>query len=287
MFKEKVRRTASFAILAILLLGTLIFAGCGTDENSGQADANPNAALSGTINIAGSTSVQPFSEVLAEEFMKLHKDVQINVQGGGSSQGVTAVVSGVADIGAASRELKEEEIAEGVAPIKMAIDGIAIVVHPDNSIGDLSADQVKSIYTGNVTNWKEVGGADATITVVTREESSGTRDAFLDIIMAKEEITSSAIVQNSTGAVRTTVSGDPNAIGYISLASLNEEVKALDIDSVAASVENIKNGSYLLQRPFHYITTDKTSDLAQAFIDFTLSDEGQRIVEEEGAFSVN
>jgi phosphate transport system substrate-binding protein len=289
MFTEKVRRTASFAILGILLLGTSIFAGCGTNANSGQPDANPNAAteLSGTINIAGSTSVQPFSEVLAEEFMKLHKDVQINVQGGGSSQGVTAVVSGVADIGAASRELKEEEIAQGVVPIKMAIDGIAIVVHPDNSIGDLSADQVKSIYTGNVTNWKEVGGTDAAITVVTREESSGTRDAFLDIIMAKEEITPSAIVQNSTGAVRTTVSGDPNAIGYISLASLNEEVKALDIDSVAASVDNIKNGSYLLQRPFNYITTDKISDLAQAFIDFTLSAEGQKIIEEEGAFSVN
>lgn len=288
MISATVRRTASLVLLGILLLGLALVSGCGKTEDQ-EGAGNPNheqTELSGTLNLAGSTSVQPFSEVVAEEFMKLNRNVQVNVQGGGSSQGVTAAISGAADIGAASRELKEEEKAQGVVPTRIAIDGIAVVVHPANKVSALTAEQVKNIYRGNIKNWKEVGGDDATITLVTREESSGTRDAFLDIIMDQENIDPSAIVQNSTGAVRTTVAGDKNAIGYISLAKVNEEVKALAIDGVEATVDHVKDGSYQLQRPFHYVTKGEPSSLAQAFIDFVLSEEGQRLIEEEGAFSI-
>lgn len=283
------RRAISFILLVILLLGSSLLAGCGkmNETNSKANNQSNNSELSGTLNLAGSTSVQPFSEVLAEEFMNIHRNVQVNVQGGGSSQGVTAIISGAADIGAASRDLKDEEISQGVTPIMIAIDGIAVVVHPANPVTAMTTDQVKNIYLGKIKNWKEIGGADAPITIVTREEASGTRDAFLDIIMKKENIIASAIVQNSTGAVRTTVAGDKNAIGYISLAKVNQEVKALDIDGAAANEANVKNGTYKLQRPFNYIIKGEPTGLAKAFIEYTLSAEGQKIIEEEGAFKVN
>ncbi|MGR6835608.1 phosphate ABC transporter substrate-binding protein [Syntrophomonas erecta] len=285
MFTWKKRRgAASYFLIGLLMAAIVVIGGCGQANSDDQRQAGTQ--LSGTLNIAGSTSVQPFSEVLAEEFMSRHSGVQVNVQGGGSTQGITAAVSGAADIGAASRELKDEEIAQGVIGYAIALDGIGVVVNPANKVEGLTAEQVKNIYLGNIKNWKDVGGKDAPITVVTREESSGTRDAFLNIIMGKENIINSAIVQNSTGAVRTTVSGDRNAIGYISLATVTDEVKLLNIDGVAASIENVKNGSYKLQRPFNYVTKGEADSLAKAFIDFVLSDEGQKIIEEEGAFSI-
>lgn len=282
MISEKTRRKTSFIFLAFLLMGALLLSGCASD-NSSSGNAS---GLTGDLDLAGSTSVQPFSEVLAEEYMASHQGVNINVQGGGSSQGAAAALSGAADIGALSRELKDEEKSEGLTPIKIAIDGIAVVVNPGNGVSALTSEQVKGIYLGSIKNWKEVGGADAPITVVTREESSGTRDAFLEIIMNKENIISSAIVQNSTGAVRTTVAGDKNAIGYISLAKVNDEVRAVDIDGVEANPDNVINGSYKLQRPFYYVVKGQPDALAQAFLDYVLSNEGQQIIEEEGAFSV-
>lgn len=281
MISVKTRRKTSFIFLAFLLVGALLISGCAGDSSSEKG-----SDLTGDIVLAGSTSVQPFSEILAEEYMASHKGVNINVQGGGSSQGAAAALSGAADIGALSRELKDEEKSEGLTPIQIAIDGIAVVVNHSNGVSALTSEQVKSIYLGSIKNWKEVGGADAPITVVTREESSGTRDAFLEIIMNKENIISSAIVQNSTGAVRTTVAGDKNAIGYISLAKVNDEVKAVDIDRVEANPDNVINGSYKLQRPFYYVVKGQPDDLAQTFLDYVLSDEGQKIIEEEGAFSV-
>jgi phosphate transport system substrate-binding protein len=230
--------------------------------------------------------VQPFSEVLAEEFKAKNPGVQINVQGGGSSVGIEAAVSGAAQIGASSRGLKAEEKAQGLVDTTIALDGIAIVVNPANSVPGLKTEQVMNIYLGNIKNWKEVGGPDAVITVVTREEGSGTRDAFSDLVMAKKDIVKTAIVQNSTGAVRTTVASDKNAIGYISLASMNQEVKAVDIDGAAASEANVKAGTYKIQRPFLYATKGNPDGLAKAFIDFVLSPEGQQLIVEEGAFSV-
>lgn len=284
------RRITSFIILGLLLVGTWAITGCGQQTNNTPAptpnQSSGTPALSGNLTIAGSTSVQPFSDVLAEEFMAKNPNVKINVQGGGSSQGIEAAVSGAANIGASSRALKAEEKAKGLSDTTIALDGISIVVHSGNPVSNLKTEDVKNIYMGNIKNWKEVGGPDAVITVVTREEGSGTRDAFSDLVMAKGEISKSAVVQNSTGAVRTTVAADKNAIGYISMASMNQEVKALDIDGVAASEANVKAGTYKISRPFLYATKGAPEGLSKAFIDFVLSDEGQKLIVEEGAFSV-
>lgn len=280
MVSSRVRRITNFLLLGLLFIGAVLVSGCGTAEEKETGE------LSGTLTIAGSSSVQPFSEVLAEEFMAKHKDIQVNVQGGGSSQGVEAAVSGAADIGSASRDLEDEEKAKDLISTPIAIDGIAIVVSKDNKITGLTAEQIKNIYLGNIKNWKEVGGIDATITVVTREDGSGTREAFSKGIMNEEDIINSAIVQNSTGAVRTTVAGDKNAIGYVSTASVNSEVRAVELDGVAATEDNVKNGTYKLQRPFIYITKGDPTGIARKFIDFVLSDEGQKIIVDEGAFSV-
>jgi len=287
MGSEKIRRITSFLILGLLLVGTGIVTGCGskTTETPTPGQNSP-AALSGSLTIAGSTSVQPFSEVLAEEFMAKNKGVQINVQGGGSSVGIEAAVTGAAQIGASSRAVKAEETAKGLTATTIALDGIAVVVNPANTLTGLTTEQVMNIYLGNIKNWNEVGGPDAVITVVTREEGSGTRDAFSEIVLAKKDIIKTAIVQNSTGAVRTTVAGDKNAIGYVSLSSLNQEVKALDINGAAANEANVKAGTYKIQRPFIYVTKGAPSGLAQAFIDYVLSPEGQQLIVEEGAFSI-
>ncbi|MBP1762381.1 MAG: phosphate binding protein [Firmicutes bacterium] len=274
-------------LTGMLLLMLVIVTGCGKSDAGKDAGDQTSDKLSGTLTIAGSTSVQPFSEVLAEEFQAKNPDVKVNVQGGGSSQGVEAAISGAAEIGSLSRDLKDEEKAKAdliVTPI--AVDGVAVVVNPANKVSALTTEDIKNIYIGNIKNWKELGGADAPITVVSREEGSGTRDAFSEIALNKEDIVKDAIIQNSTGAVRTTVAGDKNAIGYISLASVNKDVKALDLDGVKASEANVKNGSYKLQRPFIYITNGDAQGLSKAFIDFVLSDEGQKLIVEEGAFSV-
>lgn len=272
-------------LLAVLLIAAAALApGCG-QKNSSNPSGTPGTGLSGSLTIAGSTSVQPFSEVLAEKFMAQNKGVQVNVQGGGSSVGIEAAVSGAANIGSSSRELKAEEKAKGLVDTTIALDGIAVVTHPSNTVSGLTTEQVMNIYLGNIKTWKEVGGQDAPITVVTREDGSGTREAFTTLVMNKKDIIKTAVVQNSTGAVRTTVAGDKNAIGYISLSSMDKTVKALPINGVEASEANVKNGSYKLQRPFIYVTKGAPEGLAKAFIDFVMSPEGQKIIVEEGAIS--
>lgn len=279
----QIKKASKLLVVGIMLTLVISVVGCAR-QNDASKDSGK---LSGTLTIAGSTSVQPFSEVLAEEFQAQNAGVQVNVQGGGSSQGVEAAISGAANIGAVSRDLKEEEKAKAnlvVTPI--ALDGVVVVVNPANKATALKLEDIKNIYLGNIKNWKELGGDDAPITVVSREAGSGTRDAFSDIVMNKEDILKNAIVQNSTGAVRTTVAGDKNAIGYISLSKVNQDVKTLDIDGVKASEENVKSGTYKLQRPFIYITKDTQQGLSKAFIDFVLSEEGQNIIVEEGAFKI-
>lgn len=279
---KKIFRKQGFFLMLLGFMLALLMAGCGTDS------AIPgNNTDNGTLTIAGSTSVQPFSDVLAEKFMNQNSDVRINVQGGGSSQGVTAVLSSVADIGAVSRNLKEEEKNKGdLVTTKLAIDGVAIVVHPSNITKGLTLDEVRDIYLGKIKNWKELGGEDVPITVVSREEGSGTREAFTKIVMNKEDIKPDVLIQNANGAVRSTVAGDKNSIAYLSLAYVDSTVKALDIDGVAANVKNVQSGEYKLQRPFLYITNGQPSGLAKAYLDFVLSEEGQDIVEQEGAISV-
>ncbi len=279
-----VRKHSSILMVGMLLSAVLLMAGCGqTDPSAAPKDG---AALSGSLTVAGSTSVQPFSEVLAEEFMAAHKGTQINVQGGGSSVGVEAAVSGTAQIGAVSRTVSSEEKSKGVVDTTIALDGIAVVVHPSNPIASVKTEDVMNIYLGNIKNWNQLGGPDGPITVVSREDGSGTREAFTTLVMNKKDTIKTAIVQNSTGAVRTTVAGDKNAIGYVSLSSLNQEVKALPIDGTEATEANVKNGSYKLQRPFIYVTKGEPTGLSKAFIDFILSPEGQQLIVEEGAVSV-
>lgn len=283
MISRKVIRKTSFIVLGLLLIGVGLVSGCGQK----QGTQTPTSALTGTLTVAGSTSVQPFSEVLAEEFMAAHQGVQVNVQGGGSSVGIEAAVSGAAQIGSTSRAVTAEEKSKGLVDTTIALDGIAIAVHPSNPVGALKNADVMNIYLGNIKNWNEIGGPDAPITVVTREEGSGTREAFTSLVMNKKDIIKTAIVQNSTGAVRTTVAGDKYAIGYVSLSSVDQSIKALQIDGIEATEANVKAGTYSLQRPFIYVTKGEPIGLAKVFIDFVLSPDGQKLIVEEGAVSVS
>lgn len=232
------------------------------------------------LKIAGSTSVQPLSEELADAFMKKNPDVSIMVAGGGSSAGIKAAQDGAADIGASSRELTPEE-KKGLTETVIAKDGIAIIVNPKNDISNLSLDQLRGIFAGEIASWKDVGGKDAPIHVFTREEGSGTRGAFEELVMGKEKkITGKASVQNATGAIRTAVERDESAIGYISLGSVNERVKVVAVDGIKPGEETVLNGTYKLSRPFIYLTKGAPTGVVKAYIDFVLSPEGQRIVGE-------
>ena len=237
------------------------------------------AAESGVI-IAGSTSVQPFAEVLAEEYMAQHSGINIDVQGGGSSAGVRAAQSGTADIGMSSRALKGEE--KELWWVEIARDGLAVIVHPSNPVNDLTLAQVRDIYAAAVTDWSAVGGVKSRIHVFTREEGSGTRDAFSSLVMGSIDITARAMVQDSNGAVRQLVADDPAAIGFISLGLVNDKVKALTLGGVAATHDNVINGTYSLTRPFIFLAASEPAGEAKRFIDFTLSEEGKKRLEAEG-----
>ena len=232
------------------------------------------------IIVAGSTSVQPFAEILAEEYMVLHPDVSIDIQGGGSSAGIMSAQSGTADIGMSSRDLKDDET--GLWSVEIARDGLAVIVHPSNPIQNLTLSQIRDIYTAAIDDWSQLGGRNSKIHVITREEGSGTRGAFESLVMDKTWITPKAIVQDSNGAVRQLVADDPNAIGFISLGLVDDTVKALQLEGVAATTENVINGRYGLSRPFLFITLKQPSGETKQFIDFALSAEGQKILTAEG-----
>jgi phosphate transport system substrate-binding protein len=241
----------------------------------GEAQA---ASLSGKLVVAGSTSVQPLAEELAQEFMARNPQVRIQVQGGGSSAGITAAKSGAADIGTSSRELKADE--KSLHEVKIALDGIAVIVHPKNPVKNLTGEQVRKIFSGEITNWKEVGGPAKPIMLVTREAGSGTRGAFEELLMEKKSISNKAIVQGSTGAVASTVAQAPTAVGYVSLGALDKTVKAVSLDGVKATEANVRNKTYKLARPFLFLTKSQPTGLAKAFIDYVLG-EGQKLVASE------
>lgn len=246
-----------------------------------------------TVDVIGSTSVQPFAEVLAEEFNKKpDNDFEVDVQGGGSTVGVQATRDGIADIGMVSRSLKPEEKPE-FTEIRIAQDGLAIVVHPSNPVDDLTVEQVRRLFTGEATNWRDVGGVDAPVRLIVREESSGTREAFMKLVMTEEmpggkkrehRVSRKAISQDSNGAIKELVKDDPQAIGFMSLGLVTRELKALRINGVVPTVEAVKDKSYKLGRPFLFITKGKEppEPNAQRFIDYVMSDEGQSILAREG-----
>lgn len=260
------------ASLLVLAVAILLPGGLG-GAPVGRAQAD---SLSGTLVIAGSTSVQPLAEELAEEFMAKYPRLRIQVQGGGSSAGIAAARSGAADIGTSSRELRPEE--RGLHEVTIALDGIAVVVHPANPVRNLTTDQVRRIFAGKITDWKQVGGKAGPIMAVTREAGSGTRGAFEELIMNRTAISGKAIVQGSTGAVRATVAQAREAIGYVSIGSLDSSVKPVTLDGTAATEDNVRNRTYKLARPFLFLTKGKPAGLAKAFLDFVLSKDGQRVV---------
>ena len=232
------------------------------------------------IEIAGSTSVQPVAEKLAAKYMEEHPNVRIDVMGGGSGLGIRSVSQGIIDIGTSSKELKTDE-KQGLNEYTIGKEGIVVAVNLDNPVNNLTKSQLKDIFSGNITNWKEVGGPDAKINLVVREDGSGTRSAFEDLVMNKTKVKSDAIVQTSTESIKVAVKQDPYAIGYISLAHMTPDVKALTIDGVAPSTETVKDGSYNLQRPFLFLTNGEPEGQVKEFIDWCLGPEGQEIVTDE------
>lgn len=237
------------------------------------------------ITIVGSTSVQPVAEKLATAYMKKNSSVKITVQGGGSAVGIKSVEDGTAKIGTSSKSLKANE-SQGLTQWELGKDGIAVIVNKNNAVNGLTMEQVKGIFSGNITNWKEVGGPDAKINVIVREEGSGTRDAVQEIVLGKTSngtkvaFVKEAIVQSSTEAVQQAVAQDPNAIGFISFAAVKDS-KALEINNVAPTEATILDGTYKIQRPFLFLVKGDPTGAVKAFIDWVNGPEGQEIIKSE------
>lgn len=256
--------------------------------SSEAAPAETTADLSGNLSMVGSTSMEKLANALSEAFMEEYPDVTVTAEFVGSGAGIETVTNGTADIGNSSRSLKDEEKAAGVVENVVAIDGIAVCVDPANEVADLTKEQLTNIYNGTITNWKEVGGADEPIIVIGREAGSGTRGAFEELVDLQDAC-KYANELDSTGAVIAKVASTPGAIGYASLDALDDSVKALSLEGVEATAENIKAGNYFLSRPFVMATKGEISeqnDLVQAWFDFVLGDEGQQVASEVGLITV-
>ena len=288
------KKILAFALSAVMALALL--AGCGnqTDNNSsnnnngGDASDTPAASVSGTVSTDGSTSMEKVIGALSESYMAANKDVTVNYNPTGSGAGITAVQEGTCDIGLSSRALKDEEKAAGLKETVLAYDGIAIIVHPDNPVSDLSIEQIAKLYTGEITNWKDVGGSDAEVVLIGREAASGTRDGFESITGTKDKCQYRQEL-TSTGDVITAVSQNPDAIGYASLAAIKDSVKALSVDGVTPSETTVKDGSYEVQRPFVLVTVEgkALSAAAQSFFDYATSADAADIIAKAGAVAAN
>ena len=263
--------------MAVCLLSLLILAGVwGCNSGAGGA--------AHAICVAGSTSVQPFAEKLAEIFMHQHPEIRVDVQGGGSSAGIQAATQGAADLGASSRELLGPE--KQLVEIPIAYDGIAVIVHPTNPLADLSVAQLRQIFSGQLTDWRDLGLPPREMDVINREEGSGTREAFESLVMGKEEVSPAAMVQDSNGSVREIVAGDPHSLGYISAGLVDDRVKALAIDGVLPTRDHIKNHTYKLVRRFLFVSRAAPAGPCQDFVTFVLGPNGQKILENEGLVGV-
>jgi phosphate transport system substrate-binding protein len=245
-----------------------------------------------TITIKGSTTVLPIAQSCAEAFMNKHSDVNISVQGGGSGVGIASIIDGTADIGDASRPIKDKEKAtaseKGVNVYEnvVAADGIAVIVHPSNSVNGLTKEQIKNIYTGKYSNWKDVGGKNAKLVIVSRDSSSGTFEAFNEMALDKEKVRPDALLNASNQAVATTVANTPGAIGYVGLGYLSSAIKDLTVDGVECTKPNVVNGSYPLARNLYMYTNGKPQGVVKDFIDFIMSSEGQKLVDKAGFVAV-
>ena len=283
------KKFLTLALTAVMALSLLTACGSKNDNSAGtNADgSNTETTLSGTVSTDGSTSMEKVINSLGESFMAMNKDVKFTYNPTGSGSGIQAVSEARCDIGLSSRALKDDEKASGLVETVVALDGIAIVVNPENPVSDLDIDTIAKIYTGEITNWKDVGGNDAEIVLIGREAGSGTRDGFESITDTKDacqyrqELT-------STGDVITTVSQNPNAIGYASLAAIKDSVKALTVNGVAPTEATVKDGTYLVQRPFVLVTKEGValSETAQKLFDFATSADAASIISAAGAVPV-
>ena len=278
------KKIALVAAAALSVFAVVALVGCGGSSSSdSKSDSGSKTEISGSVATDGSTSMEKVIGALGEKFMEENKQVNFTYNPTGSGTGITAVAEGRCDIGLSSRDLKDEEKAKGLTGTTLAYDGIAVVVNPANKVTDLTVDQITSIFKGEITNWSELGGADGEIVLIGREAGSGTRDGFesitktADACKYRQELT-------STGDVITTVAGNPNAIGYASLASIKDSVKAVSVNGVAPSDKTVKDGTYKIQRPFVLVTKDGAalSAAAQAFFDFALSDAATSIITSAG-----
>lgn len=268
-------------VLCAVVMALSLFAGCGQKANDN------GTTTGGTVSTDGSTSMEKVIGALGESFMEANSGTTFTYNPTGSGSGIQAVSEGRCDIGLSSRALKDDEKASGLKETTLALDGIAIIVNPQNPVKDLSLEQIAKIYTGEITNWKDVGGEDAEIVLIGREAGSGTRDGFESITETKDacqyrqELT-------STGDVITTVSQNPNAIGYASLASIKDSVKALTVNGVAPTEATVKDGTYLVQRPFVLVTKEGValSETAQKFFNFATSADAASIISAAGAVPV-
>ena len=267
----KIKVISSFVcvvLMAVLVLTSACSRGSGNQGGS---------AGSYTIEVGGSTSVTPLMELFAAEYENVKPNIKVNISGTGSGDGITN--AGVTyQIGMSSRELTAAELGRGLRVETVAIDGIAIIVNSNNSVSNLSVDQVRSIYTGEITNWSQVGGRSATIAVVSREEGSGTRGAFEEIVGFQGRLLANANQLTSTGAILANINQNQDAIGYISLGSVNDTIKALSVGGVAATPANVVNGSYRVARPFIVLTGNNVHAESAAFVEWMLSSAGQNIV---------
>lgn len=283
MKRQIVKALACVSAAALMLTG---LAACGGKD--GETEGNGGEALSGTITMAGSTSMQKLATAVQEAFAEKYPDVTITAEFTGSGAGIESVLAGSVDIGNSSRNLKEAEQEKGAVENIVAIDGIAVVVDKENTVADLSKEDLIGIYTGAVKNWSEVGGADAPIVVIGREAGSGTRGAFEELLEVEDQC-AYANELDSTGAVMAKVAATPGAIGYVSLDVVDDSVTAVKLEGVEPTEENIKAGEYFLSRPFVMATkgeVSEQSELVQAFFEWMLSAEGQDVVKEVGLITV-
>ena len=273
-------------ILAVVALMAAMVTGCGTNGDVATDDPIAPEKVSGTVATDGSTSMEKVIGYLSEAYMEENADVKVTYNPTGSGSGIQAVQEGRCDIGLSSRNLKDEEAKDLVGTV-VAIDGIAIIVNPENPVADLTIEQIAKLYKGEITNWKEIGGNDLPVVLIGREAASGTRDGF-ESITGTEDACKYSQELTSTGDVVQTVASNPNAIGYASLASVKDTVKAIDVEGVTPTTETIQDGTYKVQRNFIFVTKKNTelSGAAKAFFDFATSSAADKLIEEAGAVPV-
>ena len=270
--------------MGLLMLSILaVLSACTSNNNDKQTSDGSSA----TVSISGSTSVGPLAEKLAAKYTE-EENTNIEINQIGSSAGITNAISGVSEIGMSSRDLKEEERANGLNEVVIAYDGIVVVTHPSNKVKDLTMEQIKQIFTGEVTNWNELGGDDLEIVVVSREDGSGSRDAFQEIVeYSSGELIRNSIIASGNGNIKTTVANNKHAVGFISFEYIDDSISTIDINGVEATAENVLQEKYSLARPFLFVYKEgQLTDAGQRFIDFILSEDGQLIAAEAGAIPV-